>query len=182
MVMVFALVGESTLALFSDAESSQSNSFAAGTFQIGADPRVVNLSNLMPGDSDQFTISLSNQGSLVISTIDMETVTTFTDGEAADNSDYDHDGMVGNAADIADVIAVTAAFDGNAVVFPDNTDANNDGYISFTEMEAVTVPLPGGLAVGEVSDLVFNYSLAENAGAEYYRDSLSIDLTFIATP
>ena len=82
----FALIGGGTFAYFSDEEITN-NSFAAGTLDLSVDPMaIINLDNLKPGDSMVREFSLSNDGSIKIENVFLETDYTVTD-EGDNNTD-----------------------------------------------------------------------------------------------
>src|SRR5699024_8668502 len=84
-VLGFILIGGGTFAYFSDTEASH-NAFAAGTLDLNANPTVIiDVENIKPGDSFYRDFQLSNDGTLDIQKVLLETAYTVTD--AGNNND-----------------------------------------------------------------------------------------------
>lgn len=87
-VLGVSLLSGGTFAYFSDQEISN-NTFAAGTLDLSINPEtVINIDNIKPGDSMMREFILSNDGSLKIDTVDLETLYTVTDAELNNNDDF----------------------------------------------------------------------------------------------
>lgn len=81
-----SLIGGGTFAYFSDEEVTN-NSFAAGTLDLSVDPMVIiNLDNMKPGDSMVREFSISNDGSLDMASVFLDTDYTVVD-EGDNNAD-----------------------------------------------------------------------------------------------
>ncbi|MFA1818913.1 TasA family protein [Virgibacillus oceani] len=73
------LIGGGTFAYFSDTEVS-SNTFTAGTLDLSVDPTtIINVENIKPGDSFYRNFELTNEGTLDIEKVLLETSYSVTD-------------------------------------------------------------------------------------------------------
>ncbi|GAB3797942.1 TasA family protein [Virgibacillus kimchii] len=87
-VLGISLIGGGTFAYFSD-EAVTDNSFAAGTLDLSANPMaIINLNNLKPGDSMVREFSLTNDGSLNIENVFLETDYTVLDADDNNTEDF----------------------------------------------------------------------------------------------
>ncbi|WP_100010389.1 TasA family protein [Lentibacillus sediminis] len=78
-ILGLSLVGGGTFAYFSDAETVD-NTFAAGTLDLGVDPTIAfDIDNLKPGDTMIRSFKMTNEGSLNISKVLMNTSFTGTE-------------------------------------------------------------------------------------------------------
>lgn len=85
-ILGFALIGGGTFAYFSDAETTN-NRFSAGTLDLSVSPTVfIDMNDLKPGDTMLREFILSNDGSLDIKSINLETDYNVLD-IAGDNED-----------------------------------------------------------------------------------------------
>ncbi|HLS09359.1 CalY family protein [Lentibacillus sp.] len=83
-----ALVGGGTFAYFSDQEVTN-NAFAAGTLDLSANPTAfIDIDNLKPGDTMLREFNLSNDGSLKIENVYLETDYFVTDQNGDNNNDF----------------------------------------------------------------------------------------------
>ncbi|WP_077301347.1 TasA family protein [Virgibacillus pantothenticus] len=79
-VLGVGLIGGGTFAYFSDQEVVE-NSFAAGTLDIGVDPTIAfDINNLKPGDYMTRSFKMTNEGTLDISKVLMNTSFSGTEG------------------------------------------------------------------------------------------------------
>src|SRR5699024_862348 len=83
-----SLIGGGTYAYFSDSEQTQ-NTFAAGTLDLSVDPTtVVDVDNLAPGDEIVRDFELTNEGSMDIRKVYLETDYMVEDAEGDNNGDF----------------------------------------------------------------------------------------------
>lgn len=83
-----ALIGGGTFAYFSDQENTN-NTFAAGTLDLSVDQEaIINIDNLKPGDTMLREFSLSNDGSLEIENVNLETNYSVTDLNGDNDDDF----------------------------------------------------------------------------------------------
>lgn len=82
-----SLIGGGTYSYFSDSET-MSNTFAAGTLDLSVNPGVlIDLDNIKPGDSMVREFVLSNDGSLKIENVILQTNYTISDANNNNNED-----------------------------------------------------------------------------------------------
>lgn len=87
-VLGVALLSGGTFAYFSDQETTQ-NTFAAGTLDLSIDQEeIININNIKPGDTMLKEFILTNDGSLKIETVNLETAYTITDAESNNDDDF----------------------------------------------------------------------------------------------
>ena len=83
-----ALIGGGTFAYFSDTEVTN-NTFAAGTLDLAVNPSVIiDVDNLKPGDMMVREFVLENNGTLDISSIDLETSYNVVDAKGDNTDDF----------------------------------------------------------------------------------------------
>src|SRR5690625_6949185 len=76
-----------TFAYFSDQEVTN-NTFAAGTLDLSISPEaVINIENIKPGDSMVREFVLTNDGTLKIENVDLETTYSVIDADIQHNDD-----------------------------------------------------------------------------------------------
>ena len=80
IALVIGLVGAGTMAYFNDTETSEDNTFAAGTLDIGLSPTTIDWTNKKPGDTGTNTQTITNNGTLPVSEITATTSVTESDG------------------------------------------------------------------------------------------------------
>lgn len=174
-VLGFMLIGGGTFAYFSDTAETDST-FAAGTLDINANPTVViDVENIKPGDSFYRDFQLSNDGTLDIGKVMLETAYTVMDAE-------DDNG----AADFGDFIEVEFLHNVN----------NNDEVIyrsTLAELAEMTpeaidqhimYPWYGekGLPAGSIHDFIVKFNFVDNGEDQnvFQGDSLQLEWTFEA--
>src|SRR5690625_1294888 len=87
-VLGATLLSGGTFAYFSDQEITQ-NTFAAGTLDLSISPEaVINIDNIKPGDSMVREFVLTNDGSLKIETVDLETTYSVIDEDLNNDDDF----------------------------------------------------------------------------------------------
>ncbi|MDH4617831.1 hypothetical protein JZI27_12145 [Brevibacillus sp. AY1] len=165
-----ALIGGGTFAYFNDTETSNNNTFAAGTIDLRPDlngAAVFNIENAKPGDDWDVNYNLSNAGSLAANV----NVT----------ADYTADGN-GDGSDIGTQLIVTdVQFGGQAVTVNDP----NGGDLTLTDLDNANIELGALGADGAADDekaITFKLTFKEaNAPQnEYQGDSASVNLVFEA--
>ncbi|UJL46368.1 M73 family metallopeptidase [Virgibacillus sp. NKC19-16] len=83
-----ALVGGGTFAYFSDQEETN-NTFAAGTLDLSVNPEaIIDIDNLKPGDTMMREFNLSNDGSLEIENVNLETNYSVADMNGDNDGDF----------------------------------------------------------------------------------------------
>lgn len=184
-----ALVGGGTFAYFSDTEVSN-NTFAAGTLDLAVDPTVViDVDNLKPGDVMVREFQLQNNGTLDISSIDLETMTNVIDAKNdntddfakhikvlfLENADKTGDGWV--VGDYNDVISETTLYDLQNET-PDAVE-NVQSWITWL------FGLNGegdGLEAGTNDQMYVAFEFVDNGADqnEFQGDALELEWTFTA--
>lgn len=185
-----ALIGGGTFAYFSDTETTE-NTFAAGTLDLSADPTVIiDVDNLKPGDVMVREFVLENNGSLDISSIDLETSYHVMDvnGDNGDddfgqhikvlfleNADKTGDGWA--IGDYNDVIAETTLYDLQNMT-PDAVENVQEWVTWLLGLNGEDSGLPAG-----DSDLMYvAFEFVDNGEDQnhFQGDALELEWTFTA--
>src|SRR5699024_7575118 len=84
----FSLIGGGTYAYFSD-EVEANNTFATGTLDLSVNPEaIVNIDNLKPGDEISREFTVTNDGTLDIKRVLLETSYDVIDAQADHTDDF----------------------------------------------------------------------------------------------
>lgn len=174
LVIGLALIGGGTYAYFSDSEVSN-NTFAAGTLDLTMEPtEIIDIDNLKPGDTMIRDFELSNNGTLDISKVTLET-------------DYDVlDENGDNTKDFGEHIQVEFLYnsDNSDEVIYETTLAELQDMSPEAISEHIFYPELGeqGLPVGEQHDLIVKFNFIENGEDQnqFQGDALELEWTFTA--
>lgn len=174
-VLGFILIGGGTFAYFSDTESSR-NTFAAGTLDLNVNPTVIiDVENIKPGDSFYRDFQLSNDGTLDIQKVLLETAYTVTDAEddngSADFGDYIEVEFLYNNSNLDEVI-----YRSTLAELAEMTPEAIDQHIMY--------PWYGekGLPAGSIHDFIVKFNFLDNGEDQniFQGDSLQLEWTFEA--
>lgn len=174
-VLGFILIGGGTFAYFSDTEASH-NAFAAGTLDLNANPTVIiDVENIKPGDSFYRDFQLSNDGTLDIQKVLLETAYTVTDAgnnnDSEDFGDFIEVEFLYNNSNSDEVIYRTTLAD-----LADMTPEAIDQHIMY--------PWYGekGLPAGSMHDFIVKFNFVDNGEDQniFQGDSLQLEWTFEA--
>ncbi|MBU4360847.1 M73 family metallopeptidase [Patescibacteria group bacterium] len=185
-------------AYFSDTETSENNTFSAGTMDLdinGDDIAVqtITLTNKAPGDSDSASETLKNSGSLdaeldiTMGTVSNYACTDSANGGANDGTEYCDAtaGSLGANAQMALYIDVDK--DG---VYDDGTDIGlkSDGNIYTTGALIYDIldnysakiwnPAVVTMATNDEYGFIINWQIPTGTGNEIQGDALKFDITF----
>lgn len=165
-----ALIGGGTFAYFNDTETSNGNTFAAGTIDLRPDldgSALFTIADAKPGDTWNVNYTLSNAGSLASN---VSVTADYTANGGADNSDIG-----------TQLVITNLQFGGTAVAVNDG----GDGILTLNELDNINVALGALGADGAADDekaitftLTFNETNAPQN--EYQGDSASVNLVFEA--
>lgn len=174
-VLGVTLIGGGTFAYFSDTETTN-NTFAAGTLDLSVQPtEIINVDNMKPGDSLIRSFELTNEGTLDIDKVLLETSYEVNDVDGNNTEDFGEHILVEfiyNVNELREVVyEVTLAE--LATMTPEAVDQN------------IFHPMFGddGLPVGALHDLVVEVSFVDNGEDQnqFQGDSLELTWTFNAT-
>ncbi|MCP3741884.1 TasA family protein [Rossellomorea sp. BNER] len=171
----FSLMGGGTYAYFSDSEVTN-NTFAAGTLDLSVNPEtIVNLDNLKPGDEIQREFTLSNDGTLDISKVLLETSYTVNDVKQNNNDDFAKHIKVTilyNQANATTPVVETTLYDLQNQT-PDITEI--DDFVGSDTR-------PDGLKVGEKEKILVLFEFVDNDADqnEFQGDALQVQWKFNA--
>lgn len=170
----FSLMGGGTYAYFSDTVETN-NTFAAGTLDLSVDPEtIVNIDNLKPGDEISREFNLSNEGTLDIEKVLLDTSYTVDDA----NSD--------NTEDFGEHIKVTMLYNqANATVEIMETTLKelSEEQPDITAIDEFgDIKAPNGLEPGDTNKIIVLFEFVDNGEDQnqFQGDSLQLKWKFIA--
>jgi spore coat-associated protein N len=173
-VLGLSLIGGGTYAYFSSSETTN-NTFAAGTLDLAVEPTtIIDVKDLMPGDSVTRDFELQNTGSLDIKKVLLETDYSIIDAEGD------------NTEDLGDHIQVKFLY--NADKMDEVIYETTLSELKNMEPEAVNEEVfeeflgDGGLESGNQDDLVVEFEFIDNGEDQnqFQGDELNLEWTFNA--
>lgn len=171
----FSLIGGGTYAYFSDTVETN-NTFAAGTLDLSVNPEtIVDLDNLKPGDEISKTFQLTNNGSLDIEQVLLETNYTVDDANGNNTEDFAEHIKVTilyNQA-TASVQVVETTLKELANEMPDITAI--DEFVGSTQK-------PNGLEPGDMNNIMVLFEFVDNGKDQnqFQGDALQVKWKFHA--
>jgi len=170
-----ALITGGTFAYFSSTQETN-NTFAAGTLDLAVNPTtIVDIDNLAPGDSVVRNFELSNNGSLDIEKVTLETNYKIIDVKGD------------NTEDFAEHIEVEFLYNADKLdeVIYETTLAELKEMTPEAINEHIFYPAFGekGLPVGSLDDFIVKFNFVDNDEDQnqFQGDSLELEWTFIAS-
>ncbi len=176
IVLFFGMASIGTWAYFSDIETSQSNTLAAGTLDLKTNDadgvsQTLYVTDMAPGVIENaVTISLNNTGSVNATSLDLSFSYINTDG--APNP------TPMTADQTAAMIEVTTLDYGGSSILGAVTDFQPNGWVDIQDLTA-GLTLAG---IDAASSKVFDISVRLRAGAgsvDYQADGITVTMTFV---
>lgn len=174
-IMGVSLIGGGTFAYFSDSADA-SGTFAAGTLDLSVQPtKIIDISNIAPGDSMTRVFELHNDG-----TLDIKDVTLGTQYSVVDTKGD-------NTEDFGKYIEVEFLYNmdqGNEIIYETTLDKLKGMSPKAVSEKIFNEALDGGiLKVGDEHDLVVKFNFIDNEGDQnqFQGDKLKLSWTFNAT-
>lgn len=173
-VLGVTLLGGGTYAYFSDSVETN-NTFAAGTIDLAVAPtQIIDVDNIKPGDSFIRDFELTNNGTLDISKVLLETDYTVVDAEGDNTEDFAEHIQVEflyNMDNFDEVI-----FETTLAELKDMTPEAVNQNIFYPELG------DQGLPVGTSHDLIVKFNFIDNGEDQnqFQGDSLNLTWTFNA--
>jgi spore coat-associated protein N len=191
-MMVMGLVGGGTWAFFSDTETVTGNYFSAGTLDLdvnGSDnpTAVFSLADVVPGDTDNATITLLNSGSIVGELdISISSVTN-TENTSSGTEFQSLGGAVLGAStnmslwlDVDNGGTITA---GDLGILPNGNTYDATSGLQYNTIDTydnmVANPVVASVASGATYTLYAEYYIADTIGNEIQGDIVSFTIEFI---
>jgi len=172
----FSLIGGGTYAYFSDSETTN-NTFAAGTLDLSVNPStVVNVNNIKPGDEIKREFQLTNNGTLTISKVLLNTDYKVDDAKLNGKE---------NTEDMAKHIKVTILYNQNNASTPviETTlyDLKNQTP-DLTQIDTLSGPKADGLTPGEINKMIVLFEFKDNGQDQnqFQGDALQVEWKFNA--
>jgi len=176
IMLLIGMAGIGTWAYFSDIETSQSNTFAAGTMDLKTDDvdgvsQTLLATNMAPGDTvGPETIILNNTGSVEGSTLDLAFSYINSDGSTnpVDKSDDE----------TAAMLEVTTLKYGGNDLLSSVSDGNINGYRDIEDLK--NADLSGQSGIGASANKTFEIAikLRDGTGSDFQADGITITMTF----
>ena len=190
-LLVIAMVVGGTLAAFSDMETSNDNTFTAGTLDLvnvisgtGAESTVteqadglndkVVFSLVKPGSSGTITWTLTDIGNLA-GTLTMASSFTFTEGGTANEPEAAAETLIGNTVGLDTTLMVWLTRDGTPIL------GASDGYVAISGLEAVLDAESQAMVASPTSTpivYVLHWQIDSETGNEIQGDTAEIDIIF----
>lgn len=173
-VLGLTLIGGGTYAYFSDSVETN-NTFAAGTIDLAVAPtQIIDVNNIKPGDSFIRDFELTNNGTLDISKVLLETDYTVIDAKGDNTEDFAEHIQVEflyNMDNFDEVIFETTLAELKKMT-PEAVNQN----IFYPELG------DQGLPVGTTHDLIVKFNFIDNGEDQnqFQGDSLNLTWTFNA--
>lgn len=171
-----ALIGGGTYAYFSDQEVTN-NALAAGTLDLSANPTaIIDIDSLKPGDTMLREFVLSNDGSLKIENVNLETKYAVTDSNGDNSDDFGKHIKVNflwNWDQESEPVFETTLYELQGM---DPDVVKRDIWDPLWEQQ-------GGLASGENHEFWVEFEFVDNGEEQniYQGDSLGLEWKFNAT-
>lgn len=171
----FSLMGGGTYAYFSDTEIVN-NTFAAGTLDLSVNPEtIVNVENLKPGDEISREFTLTNNG-----TLDIHKVLLNTSYEV-------NDALGDNTEDFADHIKVTILYNQNNATVPVMETTLRELSTMTPDLTEVDrfvggERVPNGLKPGDINKIIVLFEFVDNGEDQnqFQGDALQLNWQFVA--
>lgn len=205
IALVGALVGGGIFAYFSDIETSEDNTFTAGTLDVvlsdwtasvdNAGPGShatatggvsFSISDVAPGDTSTTSINLTNGGSIDALSVYMEVDVTDDEPDA----DTEPEGVAEGGVDTYDISKwieiISITYDG-VDVSSLYSDANSNGWLDLDDLntagekELTAVTGVTSLDAGETDTLSVDMLLRTDTDNKYQGDRSTITVTFTTT-
>jgi len=167
LVLVIGLLGSGAFAYFSDTETSEDNSFAAGTLNLaveGQDGSDVtthfDIDDVYPGDGGTIEYALENTGSLA-GYLSLTAIVTDDEGPTVE-AENGYTGVLSDAIDLEITVDSTTIFTGTLAEL--ETLGTDEAAIGASSSATVTI----------------SWSIdGPTVGNEIQSDTVDVDLTFI---
>ena len=197
IALVIGLVGAGTVAYFSDTETSEDNTFTAGTLDltaVGGSPMPFAVANMKPGDSGSGTVTLTNAGTIGAAELDIAVSTIVNDDVDTAEPENDQGTNTGNGDLGGQLLMVlwlnvnqNGVFDaGDVELLNDGTvsayDATNNPTLTYVAADTYSGDswneVLAEMAQGAVDDFVISYNLPVTTDNSIMTDKITFDVTF----
>lgn len=176
-MLLIGMAGIGTWAYFIDIETSQGNTFAAGTLDLKTDDvdgvsQTLLATNMAPGDTvGPETIILKNTGSVAGSTLDL--AFSYVENDGSPNP-------VNMSADAtaAMIEVTTLKYDGNDLL-SSVSDGNGNGYPDIEDLKNADLSGQDGIDAGATKDFEIAVQLRASTSSDFQADGITITMTFI---
>lgn len=174
-IMGVSLIGGGTFAYFSDSADA-SGTFAAGTLDLSVQPtKIIDISNIAPGDSMTRVFELHNDGTLDIKDVTLDTQYSVVDTKGDNTEDF---------GKYIEVEFLYNMDQGNEIIYETTLDKLKGMSPKAVSEKIFNEALDGGiLKVGDEHDLVVKFNFIDNEGDQnqFQGDKLKLSWTFNAT-
>lgn len=175
-MLLIGMTGIGTWAYFIDIETSQGNTFAAGTLDLKTDDadgvsQTLLATNMAPGDTvGPETIILNNTGSVEGSSLDL--AFSYIENDGSPNPANK------SANDTAAMMEVITLNYGGASILGSVSDGNTNGYKDIQDL--TTSDLSGRSGIGASANKVFEIAikLRDGTSGDFQADGITVTMTF----
>ena len=179
LALVIGMVGAGTFAYFSDTETSNGNTFAAGTLDLkvgGKDDPIaaqITISNMKPGDTGSKTVALANAGT-VNGTVKLH-IKNVTNSEGDNTSESETDKV--EPGDLGAALLVTIKYDANGDSDYDDEGETIVDAVALNTLNSVTKTL-GALNATQTRNCEISWQLPSTTGNGVQGDIVTFDIEF----
>jgi len=172
------LISAATYASFSDTETSEDNTFTAGTLDLKVDgnddpiARYFNVSNAKPGDTGNAEINLNNSGS-----IDGSAHLVVRDVVNTEGTNPEPETDIAEPGDLGPALLITIEYDANGDGDYDDTGETIATDTSLNDLDTQNKSL-GTLSAGVSKKVKISWSLPATTGNEVQGDEAAFDIEF----
>jgi predicted ribosomally synthesized peptide with SipW-like signal peptide len=178
-MLLIGMTGIGTWAYFSDIETSQSNTFAAGTLDLKTGDsdgvsQTLLATNMAPGDTvGSETIILRNNGTVAGSTLDLSFSYTESDGSANPTDMTEH-----QTAAMIEVTKLNYGTDNLLLI--GISDYQLNGYTDIEDLMNADADLSGQSGIADLGSKVFEIEvkLRDDTDNAFQSDGITIIMTF----
>lgn len=186
MIGVVAMgAGAGTLAYFSDVETSEDNTFTAGTLDIGLST-TFNFGDVAPGDSNTETFTITNSGTIAANSVFLEL--DVVDSEPTSDTEPEAAAETSNEMDISKWIEITAMTYTGSEAGQDLTslypDANSNTWLDLDDINTAGQTEVNGadvLSASEAATISITMLLRTDTDNKYQGDMSTVDEIVTAT-
>lgn len=185
-----AVAGAGTMAAFSDEDTSEDNTVAAGTLTLSLDndgdnsgSKTIEVTNAKPGDSGSGASTIENEGT-IDGTVDLEVTNVRNEENGRNDPERDAGDESGDEGELGDNLTVWIGFDRDDEELRDSRTAGVDAEddeayaangVTINEAEGNTAE-GYELDSGDSANLVVEWEIPEDTGNEVQSDEVLFDL------
>ncbi len=175
--VVSVSAGAGTWAYFSDTETSEGNTFTAGTLDIEI-PNTFEFGDVAPGASNTETITIDNKGSIAAKSVFLEL--DVVDTEPTDDTEPEtvaETALEANVYDISKMIEITSITYNTVDISGKYSDDNSNGYLDLDDLNSageVEINSDADLLESTTATVIIDMTLRTTTDNEYQGDMSTV--------